>query len=298
VSTTAWALSRSARGRTGGILNPFAHASRLVIRQFRKQLFGEATLQDLPAPGEGPRFTIYATSLQTGRSVRLARGYLADYRIGTYPDPQIQLAEAVAASAAFPPPLCPVTLSLDPDRWVEASGAELFGEEYVKKHMYLADGGVYDNLGLERIWNRCSMVLVSDGGAPFQSDRRVLGSRWSLIARTKRTLDIMGDQVHALRTSRLMRDFQAGERTGAYWGVATHIKDYDLQPAGKRAPMTQDSGLTAGLCRIRTRLNRFSAAEQGHLINWGYALTDAAMRRYVLASDPEPGAWPDSAHAL
>ena len=32
---------------------------------------------------------------------------------------------------------------------------------------------------------------------------------------------------------------------------------------------------------MRTRLNPFSNQEQGELVNWGYALADAAVRRYT-----------------
>jgi len=38
------------------------------------------------------------------------------------------------------------------------------------------------------------------------------------------------------------------------------------------------------LARMRTRLNRFSDAEQSLLINWGYAVSDAAIRFHLLKS--------------
>ena len=57
-------------------------------------------------------------------------------------------------------------------------------------------------------------------------------------------------------------------------------------------PMISDNAQTHSLHSVRTRLNKFSEKEQGHLINWGYALTDAAMRRYLLERDVVPGKWP------
>jgi NTE family protein len=64
--------------------------------------------------------------------------------------------------------------------------------------------------------------------------------------------------------------------------------------------MVKDNETTASLCKIRTRLNKFSEQEQGQLINWGYALTNAAMRRHVLpsGSDVMIGTWPTPEHAL
>ena len=64
----------------------------------------------------------------------------------------------------------------------------------------------------------------------------------------------------------------------------THVINVDL------ARVNDDSGrflryLPAkvdALAWIRTRLNSFSEAEQSQLINWGYILCDASMRRFVL----------------
>ena len=49
---------------------------------------------------------------------------------------------------------------------------------------------------------------------------------------------------------------------------------------------------TATLARIRTRLDPFSDAEQCSLINWGYAVCDAAMRKYVVPGATQPASWP------
>jgi len=55
---------------------------------------------------------------------------------------------------------------------------------------------------------------------------------------------------------------------------------------------------TATLARIRTRLNPFSETEQKSLINWGYAVCDAAMRRFVVPEAPPPTGWPYSEYRL
>jgi NTE family protein len=61
-----------------GVIPFMGHASDCVAGTYRKELFGKATLQDLPANGQGPQFIIYATSLQTGASFRFSQEYLAD----------------------------------------------------------------------------------------------------------------------------------------------------------------------------------------------------------------------------
>lgn len=285
-----------------------------LARPYRRGLFGKATLQDLPSDKEGPRFTIYATSLQTGVSVRFSQPYMAEYHLGKVELPNIQLATAVAASCAFPLFMSPVTLRLnpsdwrnwkkggkDPSKWGDWGEDEkderlkdLSEKRKLRSVMRLDDGGVYDNLGLERIWDRYATVLVSDASAPFSVGEVPLWSRLIGSLRVKRPIDIITEQTRRIRRRWLVTDLQAGRMQGAYWGIATHIGNYKyrLKKKGCAPPITNDSKTTRSLCRIRTRLNRFSVKEQEQLINWGYALTDAAMRCYVLGKGAKPGRLP------
>ena len=74
----------------------------------------------------------------------------------------------------------------------------------------------------------------------------------------------------------------------------TSIDDYQLSD-----PMVHDTILTGGLKSIGTRLSKFKAKTRGHLINWGYALCDAAMRKYVYKSVDFPKrAWPVADYPL
>jgi NTE family protein len=54
-----------------------------------------------------------------------------------------------------------------------------------------------------------------------------------------------------------------------------------------------DFKFTTGLAQTATRLEAMDAALQQHLIDWGYAICDAAMRKHVLPSDtPAPSQSP------
>jgi NTE family protein len=55
--------------------------------------------------------------------------------------------------------------------------------------------------------------------------------------------------------------------------------------------MVTDNETTAAQQFVRTRLNPLTAREQAQLINWGYALCDAAMRKHVDSTIPR-GHWP------
>lgn len=277
-----------------GLISPFCNPIELVASHYRRRLFGERTLQDLPSDKEGPRFTIYSTSLQTGVSVRFSHPELAEYHLGKIESPTIQLATAVAASSAFPPILCPVILRLKPRDWKEweRGKSDLSGNEMLRTTMLLTDGGVYDNLGLERVWDRYTTVLVSDAGAPFSVTQGSLWFRLSQLIRAKRAIEITTEQSRALRKRWLIRDLKDGMMRGTYWGIASHIGDYRLEQNGYPPPLINDSKGTGSLSHVRTRLNRFSEEEQERLINWGYALTDAAMRRHILEKEVKPGHLP------
>jgi ADP-glucose pyrophosphorylase len=55
---------------------------------------------------------------------------------------------------------------------------------------------------------------------------------------------------------------------GTYWGISTHIRDYQLEANGCEPSLLDDNKIIRSLSRMRTRLNRFSADEQERLINW------------------------------
>lgn len=271
-----------------GVLLPGSHPSLKVEAAYQEHLV-TGTLQDLP---DNPRFVFGATNLQTGRSFRFSKPYMGDYRIGLVMNPTIALSLAMAASSAFPPFLSPVLIE-NPGNFQAVAGADLNGRPEYTSQVYLSDGGVYDNLGLETIWNRCRTVLVSDAGAPFSVGNSV-DRDW--VRQTLRALDVATDQSRGLRKRSLVDDYRRGERQGAYWGIDTSIADYELADA-----LTCRDEVVHPLALIRTRLNSFSDREQGQLINWGYALCDAAVRKYgpqlVPAQYPKPR-WPYLDYAL
>ena len=80
-------------------LLPFTSANARVVAAYRKHLYGDSTLQDLP---DEPRFVINATNVQSGVLWRFSKPYMRDYRVGEVRKPTVPIAQAVAASSAFP----------------------------------------------------------------------------------------------------------------------------------------------------------------------------------------------------
>lgn len=266
-------ITLDVRAGLGGIFLPGTIAEH-VAKAYRKHLFADATLQDLP---DEVRFVINATNVETGTLWRFSKPYMRDYRVGKVADPKVSLADAVAASSAFPPVLSPMVLQCDADDFTEVQPGITPG---FLEEISLTDGGVYDNLGLETVWKRYKTVLVSDAGGKVGLDPSP-ASDWAFHA--KRVLDIIHEQVSSVRKRQVIAAFKDGDREGAYWGIRTDISHYGL---GDALPAAH--ARTLELAETPTRLKRLSAAHQERLINWGYAVCDAAVRKHCPPAGPGP----------
>jgi NTE family protein len=268
-----------------GLLLPGTIADK-VASAYKRYLFDERTLANLPDDSQGPRFVINATNVQSGSLWRFSRPYMGDWQIGLIRDPAFSLARAVAASSAFPPVLSPLTISddVDPSDFDTSTVGPLFGPPY-NDTVVLSDGGVYDNLGLETAWKHYDTILVSDGGLKMSPDPEPKGD-WAQHA--LRVLDLIDNQVRSLRKRQLIDSYVRSQRKGTYWGIRTDIADYGLPP-GQSLPCPADK--VAELGAVKTRLKRMNGVIQQRLINWGYAVCDAAIRRHVNPNLPM-GAFP------
>ncbi len=265
-----------------------------VAKAYDKRLFNGASIQSLS--DTAPDFLFYGTNYQTGSSLRIEKSGISDYKLGKYPTPDIPIAKVVGISSAFPPMLSPVTLTLDPNKWVDTKAASYGANASLRNKMLLTDGGLYDNMGLEAIWKgrgRYSHVLVCDAGAPFKVKEKIK-TNW--VSQLMRMTDLMTDQQRALRKRTLMANYRDVDALGnhkvyggAYFGIGTKIDKYEYPKV-----LVKDNALTASLKNIRTRLNAFTAEEQAHLINWGYTLADAAVNTHAseLIKVHSPAQWP------
>jgi NTE family protein len=251
-----------------------------VAQSYRTHLFGTATLQDLP---DSPRFVINATNVQSGGLWRFSKPFMADWKVGVVNNPKVELAVAVGASSAFPPILSPVRLDLNPNDFVPSSGAGLERPPYTT-HVVLADGGVYDNLGLETAWKNYDTILVSDGGGHIAPEPDP-HSDW--VRQALRINDLIDNQVRDLRQRQLIDSFVAGMRKGTYWATRSDIGRYPA-PQTLTCPVASTQQLAA----LPTRLAQLDERTQERLINWGYAICDAAVRGHVELNAAAPTAFP------
>ena len=246
--------------------------SEKVVAAYDKYLFHGKTLQDLP---DRPRFVINSTNVQSGALWRFSKPYMADYRVGRVNAPTVPLAVAVGASSAFPPFLSPASLHLAKGLVQPMDGVDLHREPYTTEPI-LSDGGVYDNLGLETVWKSFKTVLVSDAGGAMDPED---SPKEDWAQHSYRVLNLIDNQVRNLRKRQVIDSYRGGERQGAYWGIRTNIADYEL-PGTLSCPFDK----TTKLADTPTRLKAMDPDLQERLINWGYAVCDAGLRRHV---DPQ-----------
>ena len=266
-----------------GILLPKVTIADEIAAAYRKHLFGNATLQDLPSDNEGPRFVINATNVQDNVLWRFSKPFMGDYRVGLIRNPTLDLAVAVGASSAFPPFLSPVVLKLDPSDFDPTTKGDLQFEPYTSE-VVLTDGGVYDNLGLETAWKGYETILVSDGGGGSSDEPR---PKREWLEHVYRVLNLLDTQVRSLRKRQIIGSYQLGLRKGTYWGIRTNIEDYKL-PTAMDCPIEK----TLVLANTATRLKQLDGPLQERIINWGFGVCDAAIRTHLNPALPIPKDFP------
>jgi NTE family protein len=199
-----------------------------VIAQALEASWGiYGTLAELPA---SPIWSINATTAETGRRFRFKANQCGDYKLGYAESRLFPLSHALAVSAAFPGGIGPLVVKTSRYVWrrrpawnAPTSDTQVVDLPYTRLHLY--DGGLYDNLGLEpmfdgglqRAKSEGAAVLVSDAGAPFV-ERFVTGplNPW----RMKRWLDLQAEQQRSLRVRSFIHALRNG-MPGAYLQIGS-----------------------------------------------------------------------------
>jgi predicted acylesterase/phospholipase RssA len=196
---------------------------------------------------------------------------------------QIQLARAVAASAAVPGIFAPINLGLC----------------YEDVEVRLVDGGVYDNQGIGALLAaNCNVLLVSDAAGQLLLERRAEPTLKGLGAYAMRSMDILMERVRQATYA----DLCARQASGLIRGLMfLHMKaglDADtirlpfsqqsfqverspLSPSGVRKEFQQ------ALAELRTDLDAFTTTEAYALMACGYQMALKAFEKQIANRIPE-----------
>ena len=262
---------------------PGINPAHVLAATLDRLLFSGQTLADHP---DAPRFTFNAAHVATGTSWRFSKPYMGTYRVGLIRNPTVRVADAVAASAAFPPIVSPFVLRTSPEAFVQTPGADLYTRTELRERALLLDGGAYDNLGVQTLSERVETLLVSDGGGNLGIDT----GRWKFALRSiqlRRVLDMSVEQGRDLRRSALVRRARAREFTLALWRTTSDPTGFTA-----RTPFTVSEGWRAYLSTRKTRMWTPGAIARDALVDWGYLASDLALRSYVFSGAQEPTSLP------
>jgi len=242
----------------------------LLAKTYAEELGLGFPLTSLPIT---PKFVFCATNLETGVNWQFTREEIGDYKVGFAPSGPITVAQAVAASSAFPLAFPPLVLKFD-DTSQFKGGKGNFSPDVLKR-VPLTDGGVYDNLGLEPVWKDHEYVLVSNAGHPYEF---MDDPKQNVVERLTRCFDTTSNQSEAIRKRWLIHSFINMTMKGTYLGIGTDYADYELQESMGYSPSVREL-----LMKVRTDFDPFSEGEIWCLENHGYSLVDAAIRKHVMS---------------
>lgn len=263
-----------------------------------------AAYEQGPAPGkvadlpEKPRFVFLASDMRFRDQWVFDTGLrrIGSSKAGYGPLGEWTLAQAVAASSCVPGAFAVVRAEQEPATLTGGSYGEDDRDELVRE-VDLSDGGMYDNLGLEPVWQDHAVVLVSDAAPSFKPKPDV-GWLWSAL----RQGVILLEQATEVRKRWLISGFMRGDLDGAYWSIASRPASYELDPA----PQAYSERLIRDfIAPVRIDLDVFSPGEIGVLENHGYLMAEIALRKHpaglATGTRPEPAvpheAWLDEARA-
>lgn len=194
----------------------------------------DTCLKDLPP---SPIWTLNGTTAENGRRFRIKDGRFGDYEIGYTDISTFKLADALAISAAFPIGIGPLTFPTSKYKWEKRKSwdadelIENYKPPFSKLHLY--DGGVYDNLGIEPLFDigkqeikkqdnfLVNKVLVSDAStSPLP---KKMPNTFNPF-RIKQLITIMLDQIRALRVRSFVNFLQKNPEIGAYYQLGSNPK--------------------------------------------------------------------------
>ena len=262
---------RLARGRAG-----------VLARQLEAQWGIAGSLQDLASV---PRWIINATCFETGKNWRFSQKRMGDYVSYYVREPDVTIADAIAASAAVPGLIGPLVLFSDRYEWRRYEGGQLVRTATPSQRYELWDGGVYDNLGLEPLFkpnggfrDGFDLLVVSDASAPLRLARRGRCRMLRPGRRVLRLVDIATDQVRGLRSRAAVAEFGREGASGVYCRMGNTVEEI-YAAVGRPGPagchLDAEDVRQAGT--FPTTLRRLTQREFSCIQRHGFEVADATL---------------------
>ncbi len=243
-------------------------------------------LKDIAAE---PRWIINATAYESGKNWRFMPQRMGDYLLNYVLDPAIPLADAVAASAAYPGLIGPLILRTSDFKWsrfAEGSKEHIESVEPAVKYIHLWDGGVYDNLGVEALFkprgkkfrDGYNFLIVSDASQGMKIEKSSFVHRRAL-----RLVNIATDQVRSLRARNLVNHFNEQPNSGVYLRIGNTARyileqadmhEEEISTLAKNCMLESDVNNAANLA---TTLRKLSEEEFDRVYRHGWEVANCTL---------------------
>ncbi|MFZ2725842.1 MAG: patatin-like phospholipase family protein [Methylococcaceae bacterium] len=190
-------------------------------------------LQDI---SDYPRWVINGTTQETGKCWRFSKERMGDYKTGYVINPDILIADAIAASAAFPPYIDHYKLNVSSYSWkhyekdveFKNAGQPIKVINPNMRSYHITDGGIYDNLATEAVFKKfgeelrdnINYLIISDAGSALD----IREVHLSIFSKTIRNFDIIMAQVVGLRLRAIFRFFRDNQNTGVIVKIGSTIQ--------------------------------------------------------------------------
>lgn len=203
---------------------------------------------------------------------------------------RLTVAEAVGASACFPPVFPPMVIH------------GLYEDAFVSR-LSLTDGGVFDNMGITALLDEgCTQIIASDTGGLFREEQAAPADHVSLVLRVPEILRGALAGLQRLYVRERRRLSQAVERSQPDGRLADFCEVRRLDGLAyfhiQSPPIAVRSGpdpielptRPRDVASLRTDLDGFGEIEVRALVNHGYATADRYVREHLSAMLPPEAA--------
>jgi len=247
--------------------------NKKMLRRLQGKTWGlDKDIQELD---DHPKWTINATTGDTGKSWRFDKEKMGDHVIGYMKNPNISLAKTISASAGFPVVIGPLRLMLNKYGYKTKEKYDPGEKSFPRETVTLYDGGLYDNLGTEVFFDRnatrlsksVDFLVVSDASKPFDMKKDMF-TLWQ-FGKFNQISDISTEQIRSLRL-RMFRNlaYRKDEPDlGLHIGIGQ--TELDMEDEAKCAK------------RIATDLKALSKREINCLINNGFDAASKNFEKYM-----------------
>ena len=273
-----------------GTRQPIAFIQRranLISKSIQNCWKISGNLNDIP---HQPQWILNATTSESGKNWRfIPQRRMGDYVVNHVEKPNILLADAMAASAAYPGLIGSLALDTRKYNWFEFRRETIEPTQPKFSKLHLWDGGLYENLGVETLFkigdecpypDDCNFLLVSDASNPIGLKKHSIRP----LKQARRLIAISLDQIRSLRARLLINHFKNHKNSGVYFKIGNtgHKILEDVKTNNKLIDELTRNSLSADAAKsaedFKTTLRKLTEAEYDLLYQHGWEVANFTLQ--------------------